>query len=81
MCIVTGAVDFRALMYHRNVPPPDGYVAKPIKSDVLMMTVRKLLETRPTAEGQCICQTDEGYFYSLGGEVGTFACDATVDLA
>jgi CheY-like chemotaxis protein len=33
VCIVTGAVEFRTLMYHRNVPPPDGYVQKPIKSD------------------------------------------------
>jgi Fe-S oxidoreductase/CheY-like chemotaxis protein len=50
VCIVTGAVDFRALMYHRNVPPPDGYVQKPIKSDVLMMTVRKLLEMKQRHE-------------------------------
>ena len=42
--IVTGAIDFRELMYRRNVPPPDGYVQKPIEPDVLMMTVRKLLE-------------------------------------
>ena len=42
--IVTGAIDFRELMYKRNVPPPDGYVAKPIDPELLLMTLRKVLE-------------------------------------
>jgi len=50
VCIVTGAVEFRALMYHPSVPPPDGYVQKPIKSDVLMITLRKLLEMKRRSE-------------------------------
>ncbi|MCG6961944.1 MAG: response regulator [Acidobacteria bacterium] len=44
--IVTGAIDFRELMYRRNVPPPDGYVAKPIDPELLLMTLRKVLEVR-----------------------------------
>jgi Fe-S oxidoreductase/CheY-like chemotaxis protein len=60
VCIVTGAVDFRALMYHRNVPPPDGYVAKPIKSDVLMMTVRKLLEMKHRHETPELAESAAG---------------------
>ena len=33
-------------MYRRNVPPPDGYVAKPIDPELLLMTLRKVLEVR-----------------------------------
>ena len=40
VCVVTGAIDFRELMYHRNVPPPDGYLQKPIDPGLLMMTAR-----------------------------------------
>ncbi len=46
VCIVTGAIDFRQLMYHRNVPPPDGYIEKPVKADLLLMTVRRILEIK-----------------------------------
>lgn len=44
--IVTGAIEFRELVYHRNVPPPDGYVEKPVKPELLLMSVRKVLELR-----------------------------------
>ena len=44
VCVITGAIDFRDLMYHRNVPPPDGYLQKPIEPALLMMTARKILE-------------------------------------
>jgi len=44
VCIVTGVVDFRKLMYYREVPPPEGYIEKPIDTDVLMLTARRLLE-------------------------------------
>jgi CheY-like chemotaxis protein len=47
--IVTGAIEFRELVYHRNVPPPDGYVEKPIKPELLLMSVRKVLELRHRA--------------------------------
>jgi len=46
VCVVTGAIDFRQLMYHRNVPPPDGYLEKPIAPDLLLMTVRRILEVK-----------------------------------
>lgn len=32
-----------------------------------------------TSDGYCICKTKPGYFYSVGAEVGTFACDADGD--
>jgi len=47
--VVTGAIEFRELIYHRNVPPPDGYVEKPVKPDLLLMSVRKVLEHRHRA--------------------------------
>jgi Fe-S oxidoreductase len=46
VCVVTGAIDFRELMYHRNVPPPDGYQQKPIDPELMMMTLRRILEHR-----------------------------------
>jgi len=42
--VVTGVMDFRKLIYHREVEPPEGFMEKPIDKDVLLMTVRKLLE-------------------------------------
>ncbi len=50
VCIVTGAVEFRALLYHRNVAPPDGYVQKPIETERLMVTVRRILEMKRRSE-------------------------------
>lgn len=44
--IITGVVDFRRLMYYREVQPPEGYMEKPIDPDVLLMTIRRLLEIR-----------------------------------
>jgi hypothetical protein len=57
--VVTGAIDFRELMYHRNVPPPDGYLQKPIDPGLLMLTVRRILEHvhhRRAPEGQAAAQ-------------------------
>jgi len=44
--IITGVVDFRRLMYYREVQPPEGYMEKPIDPDVLLMTIRRLLEIK-----------------------------------
>jgi hypothetical protein len=32
-----------------------------------------------TADGYCICETEPGYYYSTGGEIGTFDCDVDGD--
>jgi CheY-like chemotaxis protein len=50
VCIVTGAVEFRAVLYHRSVAPPDGYVQKPVEPERLMVTVRRLLEVTRRSE-------------------------------
>jgi len=46
VCVITGAIDFRQLMYRRNVPAPDGYLQKPIDPELLLMTVQKILHVR-----------------------------------
>lgn len=50
VCVVTGAIDFRELMYRRNVPAPDGYLQKPIDADLLLLTVQKILHVRHREE-------------------------------
>lgn len=44
--IISSAVDFRKLMYYREVRPPEGYMGKPIEPNVLLMTIRRLLEIK-----------------------------------
>jgi hypothetical protein len=34
---------------------------------------------RPTEAGYCVCNTQEGYFYSTSADIGTFRCDADND--
>ncbi|HLA78592.1 MAG TPA: response regulator [Vicinamibacteria bacterium] len=50
VCVVTGAIDFRELMYLRNVPAPDGYLQKPIDANLLLLTVQKILHVRHREE-------------------------------
>jgi CheY-like chemotaxis protein len=43
VCIVSGQPELRKLIYQRIVPPPDGYLDKPIHEDNLLMSVKKIL--------------------------------------
>ncbi len=43
VCIVSGRPELRRLIYQRTVPPPDGYVDKPIDEQRLLFNVRKIL--------------------------------------
>ena len=43
VCIVSGQPELRELIYQRVVPPPDGYLDKPIHPDFLLRSVRKIL--------------------------------------
>ena len=43
VCIVSGQPELRKLIYQRVVPPPDGYLDKPINEDKLLLSVRKIL--------------------------------------
>ncbi len=43
VCVVTGHPEFREVIYSRAVPPPDGYMDKPIKEDELVETLWRIL--------------------------------------
>jgi len=44
VCIITGRPELRRLIYDRAVPPPEGYLDKPIDDETLVLNVRKILE-------------------------------------
>jgi CheY-like chemotaxis protein len=43
VCIISAHPDLRRLIYQRTVPPPDGYLDKPIDEKGLLLNVRKTL--------------------------------------
>ena len=43
VCIISGKPELRRLIYERNVPPPEGYLDKPISAKTLLLNVRKIL--------------------------------------
>ena len=44
VCIVTGKPELRRLVYDRPVPPPEGYLDKPVDEETLLRNVRKILK-------------------------------------
>jgi CheY-like chemotaxis protein len=44
VCIVTGRPELRKLIYQRSVRPPEGFLAKPVTEESLLLTVRKILK-------------------------------------
>jgi Fe-S oxidoreductase/CheY-like chemotaxis protein len=44
VCIVTGHPEFRKLIYDRPVPPPEGYIDKPVDEERLIANIRRILE-------------------------------------
>ena len=44
VCIITGRPELRRLIYDRPVPPPEGYLDKPVDDETLLRNVRKILE-------------------------------------
>ncbi|MEW5701790.1 MAG: response regulator [Candidatus Zixiibacteriota bacterium] len=44
VCIITGKPELRRLIYERPVPPPEGYVDKPVSDEALLLNVKKILE-------------------------------------
>ena len=45
VCIISGKPELRRLIYQRTVPPPEGYIDKPINEKNLLLNVRKILAT------------------------------------
>jgi Fe-S oxidoreductase/CheY-like chemotaxis protein len=46
VCIITGKPELRRLIYERPVPPPEGYLDKPIDEESLLSHVRMILELK-----------------------------------
>lgn len=44
VCIVTGRPELRRLIYDRPVPPPEGYLDKPVDEKTLITNVKKILK-------------------------------------
>jgi len=44
VCIITGKPELRRLIYDRPVPPPEGYLDKPVNDETLLLNVRKILK-------------------------------------
>jgi len=44
VCIITGQPEMRALIYDRSVPPPEGYMDKPVREDQILFNVKKILK-------------------------------------
>lgn len=43
VCIISGKPELRRLIYQRTVPPPEGYLDKPIDAKNLLLNIRKIL--------------------------------------
>ncbi len=46
VCVVTGHPEFRKVIYDRAVPPPDGYMNKPVDEKRLVEDLVRILELR-----------------------------------
>jgi len=44
VCIITGKPEMRKLIYDRPVPPPEGYLDKPVDEEEILLNVRKTLQ-------------------------------------
>ncbi len=43
---MTGHPEFRKLIYDRPVPPPEGYMDKPVAEEALVSNLRRILDLR-----------------------------------
>ena len=47
VCIITGRPEMRKLIYERkSIPPPEGYISKPVSEKSLLVNIRKILEIK-----------------------------------
>jgi CheY-like chemotaxis protein len=46
VCVVTGHPEFRQVIYGRSVPPPEGYLGKPVNEDKLVAYAHHIIEHR-----------------------------------
>ena len=46
VCVVTGHPEFRKVIYDRPVPPPEGYMDKPVDEEELVSNLKRILDLR-----------------------------------
>ena len=46
VCVVTGHPEFREVIYQRAVPPPEGYMDKPVDEEELVSNLKRILDLR-----------------------------------
>ena len=47
VCIITGRPEMRKLIYERKtIPPPEGYMSKPVDEKSLLVNIRRILEVK-----------------------------------
>jgi CheY-like chemotaxis protein len=46
VCVVTGHPEFREVIYQRAVPPPNGYLNKPVPEDKLVADVKRIFDLK-----------------------------------
>lgn len=46
VCVITGKPEMRKLIYERPVPPPEGYMNKPVDEENLLLNLRKIFELK-----------------------------------
>ncbi|MEW6758136.1 MAG: response regulator [Acidobacteriota bacterium] len=46
ICVITGKPEMRRLIYERPVPPPEGFMNKPVDEESLVLNVRKIFELK-----------------------------------
>ena len=51
ICVVTGHPEFRKVIYDRAVPPPEGYLEKPVDEEKLVAYAAHILEVRDKKQG------------------------------
>ena len=52
VCIISGKPELRRLIYQRTVPPPEGFLDKPVDEKTLLMNIRKILATHRLDKGE-----------------------------
>ena len=44
VCIISGQPEMRSLIYDKPVPPPEGFLDKPVKEDHILVNIKKILK-------------------------------------
>ncbi len=52
VCIITGHPEFRKVIYDRPVTPPEGFLNKPCDPDLVVDTIRRILNLRKRKESR-----------------------------